>query len=225
MVKFQIETDTGTKSCLCPEAWEEVNLGMLIRMEENWSGKKSDMIGLLSALTFQDYSAISNSQRDLWEPLFAVMGFVFTDPPKWNKLKQPKVLRIDGIDCKMPRKIGLTMFGQKVMALQLIGNEELSDIEKIPKILAIYLQPIYDASQANRATGKFNTERLEHIEHHCLYLKAKDAYPAGSFFLNRLLRKKDYGILGLAPFLWIARMKLFKTLPEVKDLKALVTSS
>jgi len=217
MVRFEIKTDNGTKSCLCPESWEEVNLGMLIRMKENWDWKKSNMIGLLSALTFQDYSAISNSQRDLWEPLFAVMGFVFTDAPKWHKLKKPKVLRIDGVDCKLPRKIGLTMFGQKVMALQLIGNEELSDYEKIPKILAIYLQPLYD--------GKFNTERLEHIEHHILYLPAKDAYPIGNFFLKKLLRRKDYGILGLAPFLWIARTRLFKTLPGVKDWKDLITSN
>jgi hypothetical protein len=215
MVKFQIETDNGTKYCNCPESWDEVNLGQLIRYDA-WAASKGDTVGLLSAFTYTDYSYLAESKsNNLWGPLYSVLGFVYKEPIQWDKLKVPDSIRLDGVDCKIPKKIGLTMFAQKVNALNLIADESKTDKEKILRILAIYLQPIYD--------GRWIPERLDHIENHCRYLNAKEAFPIGNFFFRKLLKTKNYGMIGFYPFLLITKKRLLENLPGLKGLKDLMT--
>ena len=200
MIKFRIKTKKGSKPCTCPESWDEVNIGQLIRFEA-WKKSKGDTIGLLAAFTYLPESDLSESKgNQFWTPLYSVLNFVYTEPMDWSKLKMPKSISIDGSLCKIPRNLGLEMFAQKVHALNLITDESKTDDEKILRIMAIYFQPLVD--------GKWNHDRIDHIENICRYMNAKEAFPIGDFFLRRLLRTRNFGMLGLHPLQLIQRRLL-----------------
>ena len=186
MIEFKFKLNKETISATVPEGWHEVKLKHILALEENWSGTSSDMIGLLSAFTGQDYRTLENAKGDLWNPLFQVLSFVF-DAPKWDKIKPPKQVRLNGKTLTPPKKLEMQTFGQKVLALKLISEQE--HIKNIPDIIAIYLQPVYD--------GLFESERIPDIRKHVLEMKAYDSMPYGLFFLKKLLRLKNFGKLGL----------------------------
>ena len=85
MIEFKFKLNKETISATVPEGWHEVKLKHILALEEKWSGTSSDMIGLLSAFTGQDYRTLENAKGDLWNPLFQVLSFVF-DAPKWDKI-------------------------------------------------------------------------------------------------------------------------------------------
>ena len=159
----------------------------MLALETDWTGESKDMIGLLSAFTGQNYNNLENAKGNLWEPLFQVLSFVF-DAPQWNKIKKPKLVTLGNKQVKPPTNLMLETFGQKVMALQLITNED-DHIHKIPDILAIYLQPAYD--------GKFVADRVPDIKKMVMEMASHESMPFGLFFLKRLLRKRSFGKLGL----------------------------
>jgi hypothetical protein len=62
-------------------------------------------------------------------------------------------------------------------------------INKIPELLAIYLQPAYH--------GKFISDRVEEVKPWVYNMKAFEALPYGIFFLKRLSGSKRFGKIGL----------------------------
>lgn len=187
MIEFKFKLNKETIIATVPESWAEVTLQQVLRLETEWTGEAKDMIGLLAAFTGQNYSILENAKGDLWEPLFAVLSFVF-DAPTWKKLKLPKLIQLGEKKVKPPKNLSLEAFGQKVMAMQSITKEG-TELSKIPEILSIYLQPSYD--------GKFVSERIEDIKPMVLNMKAFEAMPYGIFFLKRLQRSKGFGMTGL----------------------------
>ena len=177
-----------------------MNIGQLIRYEA-WKKSNTDTIALLAAFTYIPYADLAESKSNqFWTPLYSVLNFVHTEQINWNKLKVPKSIRLDGIQCKVPRNLGLQMFAQKVFSVNLLADDTRTDNEKMLRILAIYFQPLID--------GKWITERLDHIENHCRYINAKEAFPIANFFLSRLLKPRNFGMLGLHPFQLIRRRLL-----------------
>ena len=187
MIKFNFKIDKETITAEVPEGWHEVKIKHLVNLENKWSGNKSDMIGLLSAFTSCTYEQLEQAKGNLWEPLFGVMAFVFNSP-KWDKLKKQPLLSIGNKLVKAPKKLELETFGQKVLAMNVIASEG-EQINKIPEILAIYLQPAID--------GKFITDRVEQIKEDVLNMYALEAMPYGIFFFKKLLRLRSYGRIGL----------------------------
>ena len=188
MIKFNFKLNKDkTIAATVPEGWHEVKLKHIINLESKWSGESSDMIGLLSSFTDCAYEEIEHSKEDLWEPLFRVLSFVF-EAPKWQKIKKPKTVTIGSKVIKPPRNLSLETFGQKILALKLITNEE-NQINNIPDIVAIYLQPAYD--------GLFNSGRVADIKKLVLEMTAFDAMPYGLFFFKKLLKPRRFGKLGL----------------------------
>ena len=187
MIEFKFKLKQKTISATVPENWGEVTVKHITEMEEKWSGNRSDLIGLLSAFTGQSYQDLEQSKSNLWEPLFQVLSFVF-DAPKWDKLKKPKTLTLNGKKITPPKKLDLESFGQKVQALNVITSD-MPKINKIPELLAIYLQPAYD--------GKFISDRVEEVKPWVYNMKAFEALPYGIFFLRRLSGSKRFGRIGL----------------------------
>jgi len=187
MITFKFKLKQKTITATVPENWSEVTVKHITEMEEKWSGKRSDLVGLLSAFTGQKYEDLEQSTTNLWEPLFQVLSFVF-DPPKWDKLKRPKQVTLNGKYIKPPKKLELEAFGAKVQALNVITSD-MPKVNKIPELLAIYLQPAYD--------GKFIGDRVEEIKPWVYQMKAYEALPYGIFFLKRLSGSKRFGRIGL----------------------------
>jgi hypothetical protein len=104
---------------------------------------------------------------------------------------------------KPPQNLSLEAFGQKILALKLITNEE-NQINNIPDIVAIYLQPAYD--------GIFNSDRVGEIRKLVLEMSAFDAMPYGLFFFKKLLKPKRFGRIGLR-----VSQKMLKNLMSIQQ--------
>jgi hypothetical protein len=187
MIEFKFKLNKDTITATVPEHWGEVTLKQVLQLETEWTGESKDMIGLLSAFTGENFQTLENAKGNLWEPLFQVLSFVF-NAPQWKKLKKPKTVTLGNKQVKPPTNLQLEAFGQKVMALQSITKEG-SELDKIPQILAIYLQPAYD--------GKFVSDRIPDIKKLVMNMKAYEAMPFGIFFLKKLLRQRTFGRTGL----------------------------
>ena len=189
MIKFNFKLNKDTISATVPEGWHEVKLKHVLALETGWNGESTDMVGLLSALTGEDYNDLENAKGDLWNPLFKVLGYVF-EAPDWKRIKKPKSVTLGSKVLKPPTNLLLECFGQKVLALNLITTET-DQINNIADVIAIYLQPAYD--------GKFVSDRVPDIKKMVLEMNAFEAMPYGLFFLKNLLRPKNYGLVGLIP--------------------------
>ena len=187
MIKFEIEVNGNTIEATVPEGWQEVKLKHIIAMDSQWSGEQSDMIGLLSAFTGREYDELSNTKSNLWEPLFQVLSFVL-DAPDWKRIKTPTFVTLGDKKVKPNSKVQLHTFGQRAMAMRVISSD-MSNFEKMPELLAIYLQPAYD--------GKFTAERVPDIKKMVLNMNAFEAMPYGLFFFRKLSRMRVYGLIGL----------------------------
>jgi hypothetical protein len=175
MIEFKFKLENKTIKATVPEGWHEVTVKHLINLDTMWTGEKTDMIGLLSAFTDQNYEDLEQAEgNNLWVPLFNVLKFVF-NAPDWSKLKKQPIISLHDKKIKPRTKVELHTFGQKVQALNVIASEK-PNIEKIPEILAIYLQPSYD--------GKFISDRVEQIKPYILDMKASEAMPYGFFFIQ-----------------------------------------
>lgn len=181
MIKLNFKLKHKTISTEVPESWDEVKLKHIINLETNWSGESMDMIGLLTAFTDRTYEDIEHSKENLWDPLFRVLSFVF-QAPEWKKVKKPKTVTLGGKTITPPSNLSLETFGQKIKALQLITNEK-NQVNNIPDILAIYLQPAFD--------GLFSSDRIPDIKEMVLEMKAFEAMPFGFFFSGSCYRRKE----------------------------------
>lgn len=201
MIKTVIEIKRKKQSYLIPENWGEVTLKHLINLEL-WKGDELDLVGLLSCFIDVDPEVIANSKRDHWAELITVLTFVF-EPPAWDGLSVPKTVKLDNRVIKVPRKLELERYGQKVLALQYMANlkTDSQNIAIIPDVMAAYFQPLID--------GKFSRLRLDYTKRQVLSMPAFQAVPIGRFFFRKLLRSKNYGYLGLKASRLIAKKILY----------------
>jgi len=201
MIKTVIEIKRKKQSYLIPENWGEVTLKHLINLEL-WKGDELDLVGLLSCFIDVDPEIIANSKRDHWAELITILTFVF-EPPAWDGLSVPKTVKLDNRVIKVPRKLELERYGQKVLALQYMANlkTDSQNIAIIPDVMAAYFQPLID--------GKFSRLRLDYTKRQVLSMPAFQAVPIGRFFFRKLLRSKNYGYLGLKASRLIAKKILY----------------
>lgn len=209
--KFKGADDKTLKRAIVPESWEEVTLRQLINMSEQWSGSNADVIELLAALTSEKYDDLASTKSNIWIPVLSVLDFLFEDPPKWDKLKAPKKIRLNDRWLEIPKDLGLERFGQKVLAVQMMEtSKEEKQLHLMPKLIALYLQPKYD--------GKYIAKRMDTLERYVMELPALHAVPIGNFFFHNLWKPKNYGLTGLHPFLLVVRKSIPAKLRKLKDL-------
>ncbi len=154
MIQFSIKTEDGkTLRISSPASWSEINLGQLIAIETKWD--KKSPIQLFSIITGLDISLLSNSkEKGLEDKLMAICAFVY-DQPDWEHMPVPKRLWIGDEGYTTPKDISKKMLGQKIMINGIAIKEGTDLIKYIPRIVAIYMQPIID--------GDFENDRLEYI--------------------------------------------------------------
>lgn len=160
-----------------PSNWSEVNLKMLMQIE---NGDSDDVIHLLSVLTGVDYKAAVHSTM-LEDEVYKAVRFIYDETPKWQLLKVPKTLTINGKVCKLPNVSKVTL-GQNIMMTNLL-ERPISEV-LIP-ILAVYFQPVYDG-------GQFDRERLPDIEAMLEKVPAVEGWAVANFFLRSLPNLKRF---------------------------------
>ena len=198
MITAKIKHKKKTLSIDIPEGWEECKLKHIVKLDL-WDGDSSDIIGLMGCFVDLPTEVLEATHSNLWEPLFKVLAFVF-NPPSWHNLKKPDKILINDKYVKVPKNLELESFGQKVMAMQKMVVDQDS-IRVIPDILAIYLQPVYD--------NKFSRPRIEVVKEYILECNAIDTVPIGRFFFRKLLRQKNYGLIGLNRYQRIIKQMRF----------------
>jgi hypothetical protein len=192
MIKTILEINGKDRTFNLPDSWLNITLKHLINLEL-WQGNDNDPVGLLSCFMDIDPEIIANSKKDLWDELLTILSFVY-DPPKWHNLKIPKTVILDNKKIKVPRKLELERFGQKVLALQYMAEmkEDSDNIKIIPDVMAIYFQPLLD--------NTFSRFRLDYIKSLILGMPAIEGVPIGRFFFLKLLKSKNLGRLGLTRY-------------------------
>lgn len=209
MIKTNIEIKKSNRVFYIPDNWLEVKLKHLINLEV-WKGDETDPVGLLACFMDIDPEIIANSRREYWTELLTVLSFVF-EPPKWDTLKMADTIDLDNKIIKVPKKLELERFGQMVLAAQYMEGikEDSENIKLIPDVMAVYLQPLID--------GKFSRTRLDYTKRIILEMPAIKAVPIGRFFFLKLLKSRNYGMLGLKPFQAIIKKVLFTSKRDLKN--------
>ena len=87
----------------------------------------------------------------------------------------------------MPFDIGEFSLGQKILVHEAMLNAENIN-EVLPVALAVYLDPLYHGED-------FNRDRAIKFEEKMKALPVLESYPAGIFFLTRLLKRPSYGMI------------------------------
>jgi len=187
MIQFSIKTEDGKHRVSSPASWREINLGQLIDIETKWD--KKDPIQLFSIITGLDIALLSNSnQNGLEDKMMAICAFAY-DQPDWEHLDKPKYIEIGTEAYITPTNISKKMLGQKIMINQIAIKEGVDLIKHIPKIVAIYMQPIID--------GDYKDERLEEIEELLLKSSAMECFALARFFFLRSQNLMNIGEINL----------------------------
>lgn len=220
MIRFTFNIDGKEKRAVMPEGWEECTLQQIIDLDKaRKSEKEEDPLLLFAALSGQRLGELNNTPSNLWIQFFNHLEFLASNEPKWLKLKHPETVRINSKEITVPKDLGLEAFGQKVLGLEIMErynkeDKEEDKLESLPEILALYFQPLYD--------GKFDRTRVNAVKKYVLKMRALDAVPIASFFLTRLLKSKNFGLLGLSPLMLIRNKKLLTLLRTRTGLTNLV---
>jgi len=186
MLNLKIKTKKGVTKVEVPESWQECSLGMWIRLS-GWDGV--DYVKGFSKIIDIEYDIISRSKsKKLYRMLFDVISWTgdFVD---WKNLQTPEYLTVNNKDIQMPDDIGEFSLGQKILVHEAMLNSENIN-EVLPVALAVYLQPLYSGKD-------FDRERAIKFEEQMKTLPVLEAYPAGIFFLTRLLKSPNSGMIGL----------------------------
>ena len=203
MIKTIIKIGKDKKIFFLPENWLEIKLKHLINLEL-WQGDSSDPVGLLACFLQIDPDIIGNSKKDYWTELLTLLNFVF-NAPKWHNLKIPDTVFLDNRSIKVPKRLEMERFGQKVVCLQYMASMKQDNIALIPDVMAVYFQPLID--------GKFNRNRIEYVKRLIMDMPAIEAVPIGRFFFRKLLKSKTLGRLGLRRSRLIRSVKLNSAQP------------
>ena len=172
MLRFKFKDGDKIVEATTPTDWAEVTLGQFIDIETKWDRK--DLLQLFAILTGVDISVLSNTRtKKILQPIAEATLFIY-EPLNWNRLKRPKSIYLHGKELKVPKNLGMELFGQKVMLLQKMQENEDDWRPIIPFGLALYFQPLYD--------GKFSRDRVEVFEEKILKIPALLAYPIAFFF-------------------------------------------
>lgn len=201
MIGFTITDNKGKRTrVVCPNSWEEVTLKQLLEIEEC----NMEPISLFSILSGVQFTILEESKdTDLEYMLYEAVAFIHKTPV-WDKLKPPSKIEAAGKVITVPKDISVLTLGQKIMFDQLLLASK-SLIEVIPKVLAIYFQPLFDDS-------KYDRERLADTEKIIVELPAIQMYSIANFFLNSRETLKKFGMIGL--HLIATKNSQFKNLQE-----------
>jgi hypothetical protein len=177
-----IKHDKGTIPI--PENWNEVTFDQFIQLEK---ADISDFISIIAVFTGLSRETIENSTKDFYDVLWPVFAFI-DSPPHWEKIKKVKRLFINGKYITPPKKVEFETFGQRILALYAIRNED-GQYKKLLDIVSIYLVRSY--------YGNVSSELVEELKPHILKAKAIEIVPFALFFFNRLSSVKIYGMLNI----------------------------
>lgn len=211
MLELKIKTKKETVSKKIPESWKECSLGMWMRLRE-WDGK--DYVKGFSLIMDIDYDIISRSKsKKLYRTLFDVISWT-GQSVDWENLKVPEFLTINKKDIQIPPNLGAHTLGQKILVHEaMLRGDNIT--QALPVALAVYLDPLYHGSD-------FDRERSIKFEKTILELPVLEAYPAGIFFLTKLLPSQNYGISALLRLLGrsLQRGLRLRSWPTTIDLRS-----
>lgn len=202
----------------CPVCWEECTVRIFQRLVSDLK-EGDDAVKVFSILTGTSYSKLWESdQEDLEAAIYQATAFVFNQVPEFKQQPTPKTFKLGGRVVTLPGKIARLTVGQNFQMRQELmkASKEGRSPESLLSIaMAIYLQPIVDASG-------FNMDRARELEEEILDMNIFDVYPAAFFLLNRL---QSSGTTGTG--YWLANLmrlpKWWPKLPRWRSLSRLVT--
>lgn len=199
-----------------PSAWHELTVEHFVKIRalENIT----DAFSLLSVLTGTSDKQWKELDLDEfnYSQLMAAVEWIWKEPtPKFAELPMPDVLPFGDKFLVIPKDLNLKTFQQRYDFEQAVFPciEKTGDIvDVLPKLIAIYLQPLYTGE-------KYNGDDLDPFIAMANGIKALDAYPVGSFFLKQFLGLIKPKPQALKESVAVIQMK--NEMPESKSLKSL----
>lgn len=183
-IQFKFKKGKKTQSSFAnlPTQWGDLTLGQAVQIIDfdfNMPNAKLKLYSIITGLSKDELNALGE-----WERFEECMSFLYTTP-ELSGFSIPDHVDIEGVRCKVPKKLEIESYGQKVAVEELLRNavvaadgKELNIVGLMPEALAIYFYPI--------VTGeKFNDERVEEHIQSMMQIPVKYAYPIAAFFLTK----------------------------------------
>ena len=181
MKRIQIDNETYDM----PEGWPEVTVNLFLELR---NCENADFITILSKLINAPYDKVFACDPEMIaKKVMPMLDWYFDDTFKFEELKIPPKLSVQGEEYPIPRDIRLKSFGQK-LHIEEVMREMRDPVSKMPYVVAIYMYPII-------TKNKFDVESLDEFAKNTIgNCKITEVYPIATFFLTKLrkyyLKKK-----------------------------------
>jgi len=181
MKKIQIDKEIYD----LPDGWGEVIVNQFLELR---NCENADFITILSILLNAPYDKIFACNPEMIaKKVIPMLDWYFDDTFKFEDLKIPPKLYVQGKEYLIPRDIRLKSFGQKIHFEEIMIDMK-DPVAKMPYVVAIYMYPII-------TKNKFNIESLDEFTKNIIgNCKITEIYPIADFFLTKLrkyyLKKK-----------------------------------
>ncbi len=181
-----IPYNIGGATHYCPTSYEQISVRTYLQIMEEWDDKE-DLIKLFCIITGFDYDRLNNAkfQEGYEQEIFRGIAWIYQEKIEWDKLVPKEFLIIDDKEIKIPEDIGDESIGQKISIMQAASEEDVSELQLIPDVLSIYLDPHFNEYDKPLEERKFNKKRAIEFREKILDLPILECYPLAFFFLNR----------------------------------------
>ena len=185
MIKFKAKTTKGPIDIHAKSSWDELTLEEFIELESIGVDELTPL-NTFKVITGLDIEVIGGAKGEtILEKLTDICQFI-NKAPDFKNLDPPKKLLVGEKVVKCPLDFGETMLGQKILLNAIVVNNKDDLLSKLPRVLAIYLQPIIDK--------KFDNKRLPDIEKQVLQSNGVQCFALGQFFF---LHSPNLSAIGL----------------------------
>lgn len=176
----------------CPDRWALTSTDIFQKIiptgELDKDPRDRDPVKLFAILTGTSYEGLRDSEDyNLEAAVYALTKFVYEESRDFASLPIPLSLRVGGKTLEIPRDVGKLTIGQNAHVRRAAaGVKDAAAVMSL--IVAIYLQPLFDAGARDGKMVKapFDFDRALELEKDILLLPIVNIYPIGFFFLSRL---------------------------------------
>ena len=217
---FKIHSNKGIRELNLPISWETLSTDKFIKIVTDWDGE--DLVKLFSILSGMEYKTLSQTHDFiLEEQLLNATRFIYDSPMDFKEAPPPHWVEVGGKKIRIPVKIGSLSIGQNVHVRKAMDKciaDKVGYDRLIGFIVAIYLQPFYELSQAELDKQpafeglEFDFHNAMLLEQEVLKMPITKTYPLSVFFLRKLI-SSGRSTLSKWDFL-ITRLRLISTKRE-----------
>lgn len=194
-----IEIKINKTPYMLPTGFHELSYAKYLRMLEAKNPIQTFAAMLGCPADVLDGAELTMEQEKL---IYASLTWLNT-APVLDTITPPPTVTLGGVEYKTPQNLELKSFGQRLAAQTIIQNAQtdgVKDVEILPTLVAIYLQPLVHG-------GRFDNTRIEEVTPLVLDASFDQVYNLGAFFLRKYYGLPSGGLNYLKQYLAMKQKK------------------